>query len=212
MSRFIVQLVSTMALCTFLSLPLHAQEPIAPTIQNMQGLVVVWNQHGFTPAEIGMKLQQGDEIRTGNGGKAYIDFPDNSRVKLGSRSRFIIQQWEINDHIFSSTLRMLQGAFRYTAHQLIGSLHQRRTQFQTRTVVLGVRGTDFWGRAEDEQTFFLLLEGKVTLSPYSQSPIPYDKAGYAVDIQTNHISEPRRLSMQEITPLAEETEITPAIP
>ena len=33
-----------------------------------------------------------------------------------------------------------------------------------RTAVLGVRGTDFLGRVEEDKTFFLLLEDEVSLT------------------------------------------------
>jgi len=187
---------------------LYASQLSSPIISQVEGMVVVYsNTEGFTSANKGMQLKPGDEIRTGKSGKVYIDFPDQSRVKLGRDARFIIENWSINDNLFSSTLRMLQGAFRYTATALKYSLAQRRTTLKTKTAVLGVRGTDFWGRADPNSTFFLLLEGKVEVTPIHGASIPYDSAGYAIHIEAGKISKPEAWSSEAIAPLAAETEI-----
>jgi hypothetical protein len=196
-------------LCFLMPLSVQAGELTAPTIKQMQGLVVVVGKSGFQRAHIGLRLHAGDEVRTGRNGKAYIGFPDNSRVKLGVRSDFLIQEWQIEESIFSSTLRMLKGAFRYTAGALQSGLTRRQTTFKTNTAVLGVRGTDFWGRVDDNKTFFLLIEGSVQVAHPFEQPMVYDKAGYAIDIQADSISNPQALTMDEIAPLAAETDIQP---
>lgn len=179
----------------------------SPTITRILGDVRVLRSTRFERAYPGMKLKQGDEIRTGRKGRAYIDFPDNSRVKLGIRSRFLVRDWNANEGIFSSTLRIFQGAFRYTAGLLTSGMTARNTTLTTRTAVLGVRGTDFWGRVGKDKTFFLLLEGEVSLAPRYGESIVYNEAGKAVNIDTANISEPQPLSMKDIAPLAAETEI-----
>ncbi len=179
----------------------------SPTIARVLGDVKVFRKNRFEQAYSGMKLKKGDEIRTGRRGRAYIDFPDNSRVKLGIRSRFLIRDWNKQEGIFSSTLRIFQGAFRYTAGLLTSGMTARRTSLTTRTAVLGVRGTDFWGRVGKEKTFFLLIEGEVSLAPRYGEPIIYNEAGKAVNINNSSISEPEALTAEDIAPLAAETEI-----
>lgn len=178
-----------------------------PTITRMIGEVNILRGKSFIRASMGMPLQRGDEVRTSRRGKIYIDFPDNSRVKLGNFARFQVRDWQENEGIFSSILRVSQGAFRYTAGLLRAGLKQRNTELSTRTAVLGVRGTDFWGRVGQDNTFFLLLEGSVTLAPRLGDSITYNQAGFAVNIDNNEISEPSALKQVEIAPLAAETEI-----
>ncbi len=179
-----------------------------PTVARVLGDVKVFRKNRFERVYRGMKLRKGDEIRTGRRGRAYIDFPDNSRVKLGNRSRFLVRDWNKTDEgIFTSTLRIFQGAFRYTAGILNSGLTARRTSLTTRTAVLGVRGTDFWGRVGKDETFFLLLEGEVSLAPKYGEEIIYNDAGKAVNINKSNVSEPEKLTMETILPLAAETEI-----
>jgi len=90
-------------------------ETTEPAFSKLQGSVKVLRNHHYLNASYGMKLQKGDVIYTGRRGKVYIDFPDNSRVKLGSKARFQVQNWENKQGIFTSALNIFQGAFRYTA-------------------------------------------------------------------------------------------------
>ena len=178
------------------------------TITRILGKVKVFRKNRFERAYLGMKLKKGDEVRTGRRGRVYIDFPDNSRVKLGNRSRFLIRDWNTGeDGIFTSALRIFQGAFRYTAGVLSTGLTARRTSLTTRTAVLGVRGTDFWGRVNKDNTFFLLLEGEVSVAPRFGEEIIYNEAGKAINIDKTTISEPETFSNARILPLAAETEI-----
>jgi len=185
-----------------------AAEPIKnPTITRMVGEINILRGKSFIKGVPGIVLQRGDEVRTSRRGKAYIDFPDNSRVKLGNFARFQVRDWQENEGIFSSILRVSQGAFRYTAGLLRNGLKQRNTELSTRTAVLGVRGTDFWGRVGKDNTFLLLLEGSVSLAPRLGDSITYNSAGFAVNIDNDNISEPSAFTGEDIAPLAAETEI-----
>lgn len=190
----------------FFLAPLASAEESVAKLSRVQGMVVVYGNGGMQRALTGMSLKRGDEVRTGRSGKAYIDFPDNSRVKLGSRSEMTIRKVASNQGLFTSTLDLFKGAFRYTAGKL-STWRARKTKVYTRTAVIGVRGTDFWGRSENDNTFFLLLDGEVELTPRFGSPSLYTEAGKAVNIDGSAISEPKALSGDVIGNLAAETEI-----
>lgn len=210
--KSLITLTLGLTLFFFSALPASADDingiAETATIARVLGQVKVFRKNRFERAYRGMKLKKGDEIRTGRRGRAYIDFPDNSRVKLGNRSRFLIRDWgKTEEGIFTSALRIFQGAFRYTAGVLSTGLTARRTSLTTRTAVLGVRGTDFWGRVGKDKTFFLLLEGEVSVAPRFGEKIIYNDAGKAINIDKSTISEPEAFTTERITPLAAETEI-----
>ncbi len=210
--KSLITLTLGLTLFFFSALPASADDingiSETATIARVLGQVKVFRKNRFERAYRGMKLRKGDEIRTGRRGRAYIDFPDNSRVKLGNRSRFLVRDWgKTEEGIFTSTLRIFQGAFRYTAGILSTGLTARRTSLTTRTAVLGVRGTDFWGRVGKDKTFFLLLEGEVSVAPRFGEKIIYNDAGKAININQSTISEPEAFAMERILPLAAETEI-----
>lgn len=202
-------IIFTLMLCFFSSASFAANlniETTEPAISRLLGDVKVLRDNKYMRATYGMALQKGDTIYTGRRGKVYIDFPDNSRVKLGSRARFKISSWGKKDGVFISSLNIFQGAFRYTAGFIRG-FTARQTTVTTRTAVLGVRGTDFWGRVEEDKTFFLLLEGEVSLTPIHGKEIIYNQTLHAVNIKETDVSKPQGLDMTTIAPLAAETEI-----
>ncbi|MDX8406869.1 MAG: FecR family protein [Mariprofundaceae bacterium] len=207
MKTTLLNIVAFAFLSMFCSTAFAATLVKEPTISRVQGMVVVRSKEGFRHAFPGMLLAKGDEVRTGSGAKAYIDFPDNSRIKLGQRSQLRVRAWQRDNGLFSSALRIFRGAFRYTAGKLASGLNRRSTTITTQTAVLGVRGTDFWGRVGDDETFFLLLEGKVSLAPRFGNEIAYQHAGAAVHISPTNISAPQALKPSTIAPLAAETEI-----
>jgi len=198
-------------LCTF-SIEAMAnnmnQGAFAPVVSRILGDVKVLRNEKWLRASDKMALKKGDEIYTGRRSKAYIDFPDHSRVKLGHKSHFLVQDWREEKGVFFSTLSIFRGAFRYTA-SAIRQFTARQTTLTTPTAVLGVRGTDFWGRVGKHKTFLLLIEGEVSLTPVQGDTIIYNDVLHAVDIQASTISKPKALSMENIAPLAEETEINP---
>lgn len=202
-------IIFTLMLCFFSSASLAANmniETTEPAISRLMGDVKILRDNKYIRATYGMALQSGDTIYTGRRGKVYIDFPDNSRVKLGSRARFQITDWGQHQGVFTSALNIFQGAFRYTAG-LIRGFSARQTTVTTRTAVLGVRGTDFWGRVKNDTTFFLLIEGEVSISPIDGEKVIYNQTLHAVSIAPKSISTAQPLSMDVITPLAMETEI-----
>jgi len=184
----------------------HADALSAPMVSEVMGSVFIKHQGKYSRATKGMLLAQGDEVRTAARSKVYLDFPDQSRIKLGVRSRFVVHDWTVsNKDVFTSSVSILKGAFRYTAGILNG-WKNRKTTIYTKTAVLGVRGTDFWGRVQSDNTFFLLIEGSVMLSTKKGKPILYDQAGYVVNIQ-DEISAPQAFPAVKIGPLAAETEM-----
>ena len=207
--KHIQSLAFTLTLCFFSSPSFAAStniETTEPMISSLLGDVKVLRGKTYIRATYGMVLQKSDTLYTGRRGKVYIDFPDNSRVKLGSLAQFKLTDWNKKDGIFTSSLNILQGAFRYTAG-LIRGFTARQTNVTTVTAVIGVRGTDFWGRVEEGKTFLLLLEGEISITPTHGKAMIYNKALHAVTIQQKGISKPQSLDMPTIAPLASETEI-----
>lgn len=184
----------------------YAERISVPIIAQVYGSSFIKHQGQYVRAKVGMELAKGDEVLTSARSKIYIDFPDQSRVKLGVRARFVVHDWHGSAQgVFESSLSILSGAFRYTAHALKAWKH-RKTTIYTNTAVLGVRGTDFWGRVDSDDTFFLLLEGSVSLATKDGESITFNQAGYVVHIQDS-ISSPQAFPTEKIAPLAAETEI-----
>lgn len=131
----------------------------------------VWVERDLSiiPLAPGDELLQGDMVKTGQSGRAWLSMQDGSVVKLGQDAQFEIssaeyQQQEENT-ILKAALNVVKGAFRFTTSFFNP---QRKTPHQVNikigAITAGIRGTDIWGRSNDEEDFVTLLEGTIEVT------------------------------------------------
>ena len=120
---------------------------------------------GITRAlDAGTELVVGDVVQTGEGGRLLLRLAEGSDVKLGSGAEFVVEAFEQReDGVFSGLLGVLRGAFRFTT-TLLSRDSQRDLQVRVATVTAGIRGTDLWGRSNDESDLVCLIEGAISVS------------------------------------------------
>lgn len=96
------------------------------------------------PALAGMAVVTGDTLRTGPDGAVGITLSDDTLLTAGPNSELMITAYAFNPttqegsllaSLWRGTLSMVTG--------LIGKKSPEQVKVQTRTVVLGVRGTEF---------------------------------------------------------------------
>jgi hypothetical protein len=117
------------------------------------------------PLAPGVVLQQSDVIRTGAGARALIKLPEGSEVKLGEDAEFRLDKLGTSDgrkSPFSAALNVLKGAFRFTTG-LFAKSREREVDVHIATVTAGIRGTDIWGKSDDEKDLVCLLEGHISV-------------------------------------------------
>jgi hypothetical protein len=93
----------------------------------------------------GGSVYPGDVVETARGGQAVLAFRDDSRITLGSQSRFRIDNFVYDDKnagdgrflasILRGSVRALTG--------LIAKANNRNVGFSTATATIGIRGTGF---------------------------------------------------------------------
>lgn len=155
---------TTLALFTLLAiqpLPALAQAAGTVTALNPPAFLV---RDGITRAlDAGTELRAGDLLRTGDDARLLLRMAEGSDVKLGAGAEFRIDEFEQrSDGVFGGLLNVLRGAFRFTT-TLLSERNQRDLQVQVSTVTAGIRGTDLWGRSNDEADLVCLIEGAVSV-------------------------------------------------
>ena len=90
-------------------------------------------------------MYPGDLVETARGAQAVLAFRDESRITLGSQTRFRVDNFVYDDRnagdgrflasILRGSVRALTG--------LIGKANHRNVGFSTSTATIGVRGTGF---------------------------------------------------------------------
>ena len=120
--------------------------PGAPAglVKRSQGSVTLAHAGQVLPARPGMVVAVGDTLRTGPDGAVGITLADDTLLTAGPDSELVISAFAFDatghdGHLLASlwrgTLSVVTG--------LIGKKAPENVKVQTRTVVLGVRGTEF---------------------------------------------------------------------
>lgn len=148
-----------------LSATLLAEDVIKVNSMNYPAWVI--RNHQTIALTPGYQLRADDLIRTGNSGRVLLQLADGSAIKLGESARFLIESAGIigiqSESFLDSTFQVLRGAFRFTS-SFFGSVSTgHRLNVKIGAITAGVRGTDIWGRSNQEQDLVALIEGSITV-------------------------------------------------
>lgn len=121
-----------------------AAAPPAGIVKRATGAVTLDRAGQGTPVAAGSPVLVGDTLRTGADGAVGITLADDTLLTLGANSELVLSEFS-----FDSTTHdggMLASLWRGTVAVvtgLIGKKAPEKVRVQTRTVVLGARGTEF---------------------------------------------------------------------
>lgn len=139
----------------------------APNAQVDTVQAPAWVQRGERrlPLAPGMVLENRDHVLTGAGARAIVQLADGSAVKLGENVNVAVNAMKTDENgVFFAALDVLKGAFRLTTNLFRKYQSQRAINIRAGTVTIGIRGTDLWGRSNEQRDFVCLLEGKIAVS------------------------------------------------
>ncbi|MCP4764741.1 MAG: FecR domain-containing protein [Gammaproteobacteria bacterium] len=143
----------------------------------------VWVERGAdtVPLAAGARLQIGDIVQTGSSGRVWLKVEDGSVVKLGQNARFSIEGAAFREAdsgtVLEGVFNVLKGAFRFTSGFFTTQLTStRQLDFQVGAITVGIRGTDIWGRATDDEDFVALLEGRIEVASTGRETAVMDQA------------------------------------
>lgn len=175
--------------------------PVGSTVTAVMSPAWLVHAGNSTPMKPGMQVGDGDTLRTGAGGRVYVDLPEHSRVKLGENTEFatpsMVMTQDQRGTMFKAALHILKGVFRFTT-SLVGKSEHRHVDIQVGVATIGVRGTDVWGRASTDGSLVALLEGKAEMS------MPGQAAPMAMDQPMHYMMMPAQGQMQMNLPVSQE--------
>ncbi len=193
------------------ALPAYAQAPAE--VLALQS--PAWLERAGTrmPLRAGEQLAASDVIETGDNGRVHLRLADDSIVKLGSGARFTLDRLAIPaqpDGVFSGALSVLRGAFRFTTDAAARFRYQRNLTVKIATVTVGVRGTDLWGRSNDESDLVCLIEGRISVDHPRAGAITMDQPLTFFKAPRNANPEPvSAVDPDQLQRWAQETEMAP---
>jgi len=128
------------------------------------------------PLSAGIELQQNDAVRTGAGGRLLIKLAEGSVLKLGQNAHFQFEAVAVKKGgLFEAGMRVLQGAFRFTTSALAKSRPRNVSIGIAKTLTIGIRGTDLWGRGRDDKDLVCLIDGKIEVTGNDSKTVTLDQ-------------------------------------
>ena len=132
----------------------------------------------------GDKLLSSDKIFTGVNSRVLLDFNEGSIVEIGQDTSTTIESAPVTEQITnaqneiesltSAAIKIVKGAFRYTA-QALTNKRKRDIKITLTTSTIGIRGTDLWGKSSKGEDFVVLIEGDIVINHKSKQQLRLNK-------------------------------------
>lgn len=148
----------------------------APLVEAVQ--VPAWLERDGhrQPLVPGQSLGNRDRVLTGSGARVLIRLPEGSAVKLGENAQFHLNALgQRSGGVYTAALDVLKGAFRFTTGLFPSRLQHRAVNIRVATLTAGVRGTDLWGKSNEEKDLLCLIEGNILVTHPQGEPLILDQ-------------------------------------
>jgi len=134
---------------------------LAGKIDDLRGESQVVRGSTRFPAAIGMQVFEGDRFTTGKSARLRIAFVDGSLMQLGQEAEAVVRRYRSGDTV-DALLELVGGRSRF----IIEKLRQGGSSYQieTRTALIGVRGTDILAQVESQADHVALVDGHIELT------------------------------------------------
>jgi len=206
--------ISLLLVLLFFTFSASAAANKSVTVNALNYPVQVERNQSLVSLAPGSELFEGDRVKTGTHGRAWLSMPDGSVVKLGQNTEFEIRtsafHVEQGNAVFEAAWNVIKGAFRFTSGFFPAQFPTtRKVNIGVGAVTIGVRGTDLWGRSTREQDFVTLLEGNVTIEAEGQPPVELNQPLMRYLKQSGKPAAPvASLKLPEVKKLGAETELS----
>ena len=130
--------------CLLLAVPALAADTAAGSVKNVSGPAFIVRDGQELPAQEGMRLFEGDGLRTGSDATMGVILRDDTVLSFGPDTEARLSQFLFNprDQEYGLSLRVMQGTAAYLSGA-IGRLSPESIQVETPDALLGVKGTHF---------------------------------------------------------------------
>jgi hypothetical protein len=151
----------------------HAQQAAA-VVDGVQ--MPAWRERDGARAPLvpGMELRAGDRIISGKDARVLVKLSEGSVVRLGENGTLQLAEMRPTRELFRAALQVLEGAFRFTT-DLAAKARKREVNVRVEQVTIGIRGTDFWGRARAGRQIVCLIDGAIQVAAPGAQALTMDQ-------------------------------------
>ena len=203
-----MRLITGLAVLVLLAAQVQAAAPaVVDTVQ-----MPAWLDRGgeTQPLTLGAEVKNGDRLRTGKAGRAYLKLVDGSMVKLGESATLAFYSLTLRpERRFKGALDVLGGAFRFTTDAVDRAGGNRQLDIRVGSATAGIRGTDLWGKSDAQRDLICLIEGHIELSHAGATQDMTDPLSYFVAPKNAAALPLARVEPEQLQRWARETEVLP---
>ena len=152
--------------------------PPAPLAMVEAVQMPAWVERGGAshPLVAGMELKDDDQVKTGSGSRVLLRTADGSAVKLGEKGSLFLGGMQMRENkVFAATMKVAEGAFRFTTELFARFGGRREVSISIKTVTAGIRGTDLWGKSSPDREVVCLIEGRIEITQPNDTPFTMDQ-------------------------------------
>ena len=165
------------------------------------------------PLAVGMQLQNREKVHTGDGGRALLKVSEGSAIKLGEGATLgvddLLEKKDEKGGLVAASLDVVRGAFRFTTGLLGQSPAQRDVRVKVNNITAGIRGTDVWGKSEQDRDIICLLEGRITVAHGTAQFAMTEPNSFYIAPRKGQAKPPSPVDPQQVREWSAETEIDP---
>jgi hypothetical protein len=161
------------------------------------------------PLALAATLKKNDQISTGNSARVLLRLGDGSMVKLGENANLEVSDLlqRPQDRFIAATLKVLEGAFRFTTGTSVKYRTRREINVRFPTLTAGIRGTDIWGKKLGDREVIVLIEGKITVTRAGDRPVQMNDALTYLQAPKSGATTIAAVLKDQLKAWAEETEL-----
>jgi len=131
--------------------PLHALETYAGSIKTVRGTATIVRGSQPIAVALGTRVYRNDTLKTGADGSLAMVFRDDTLLSIGPDSELVVNEFLYSpaEGKLSLVTRMLKGTAAFVSG-IIGKLAPASVRFETPVATIGLRGTRFAVRIEEQ--------------------------------------------------------------
>jgi len=131
--------------------PLHALEKYAGSIKTVKGTAAIVRGSKPIAVTLGTRVYRNDTLKTGADGSLAMVFRDDTLLSIGPDSELVVNEFLYSpaEGKLSLVARMLKGTAAFVSG-IIGKLAPESVRFETPVATIGLRGTRFAVRIEEQ--------------------------------------------------------------
>jgi len=145
-------LIGIVCVLIFSSTAVASSDIPVGTIKTVTGTASIVRVQKVVPVKTGDRILEGDTLRTGTDGSLGTVLKDDTFISLGPNSELVVSEFLFvpAEGKFSIVTRMLRGTVAYLSGA-IAKLSPQSVRFETPVASVGIRGTKFLVRFNDDR-------------------------------------------------------------